>query len=548
MPQQQRQKQSLLSRQKQFPAESVAPPPSQAINTNTQKIQTGQTRLRTNATVTTARRGEIHGPDGEMNRQPLHPHKITREQSASAETVVEAPTPSNGSQNNQQTASMNAAESSVWIRWRLFGASDQAKESGSLRSLGTQSSAVSSDHTAAKLKQEHDVYRFETSLQPLVPPLSLATSKAASPNGKESCCDPKRTATEMVTPAGSTVIVDHKGISREKAGVYKKKGILLQMAYYVDNEHRPFIGQCGIVRSHAGKVRLCTANHNVMNNCDKLLIFANAHVILDGSRIAPGDLGRRVIFKKENLEETETEDKHFLLRKYSPLRQRIKWKYGWDITISPLELKPLRETQPRPDARPQHSTLHEKLHRKLKAFRRRRQRKAVQRRTPKSDMKRVAEDLDELIFDTVGPNVEFRKGQKIAIVVVSANMKETATPHTAASFVKLNQDQCNTIYGQPGTVAIYTGEITYVGMYHIEHNINTYDGCSGAIIFLLDTDDQLATVNQEDRGKAIAVHVGYGGELLHSNIGFKINKGTSAPWWYRLQLPQLWCFGEMKKL
>jgi hypothetical protein len=97
-------------------------------------------------------------------------------------------------------------------------------------------------------------------------------------------------------------------------------------------------------------------------------------------------------------------------------------------------------------------------------------------------------------------------------------------------------------------VAIYTGEITYVGMYHIEHNINTYDGCSGAIIFLLDTDDQLATVNQEDRGKAIAVHVGYGGELLHSNIGFKINKGTSAPWWYRLQLPQLWCFGEMKKL
>jgi hypothetical protein len=54
---------------------------------------------------------------------------------------------------------------------------------------------------------------------------------------------------------------------------------------------------------------------------------------------------------------------------------------------------------------------------------------------------------------------------------------------------------------------VYTGEITYSGEYHIEYDLNSFEGCSGAVVFLLDK-GQPESVTEADYGKAIAVHSG----------------------------------------
>lgn len=57
---------------------------------------------------------------------------------------------------------------------------------------------------------------------------------------------------------------------------------------------------------------------------------------------------------------------------------------------------------------------------------------------------------------------------------------------------------------------------------HIEHSINSYGGCSGAIIFLLDK-DQPHSIRQNNYGKAIAVHAGSSSTLQH-NLGLRLCK------------------------
>jgi hypothetical protein len=55
-----------------------------------------------------------------------------------------------------------------------------------------------------------------------------------------------------------------------------------------------------------------------------------------------------------------------------------------------------------------------------------------------------------------------------------------------------------------------TGQIPNVspGKEAFKHNINAFQGCAGAIIFLLDVDQEGHGVIEADYGKAIAVHVG----------------------------------------
>jgi V8-like Glu-specific endopeptidase len=67
--------------------------------------------------------------------------------------------------------------------------------------------------------------------------------------------------------------------------------------------------------------------------------------------------------------------------------------------------------------------------------------------------------------------------------------------------------------------------ISWSNWRHLEYNINTFAGCSGATVFLLDK-KQLSLVQPNDYGKAIAVHAGYK-RALRSNIGLKI-AGASA--------------------
>jgi hypothetical protein len=53
------------------------------------------------------------------------------------------------------------------------------------------------------------------------------------------------------------------------------------------------------------------------------------------------------------------------------------------------------------------------------------------------------------------------------------------------------------------------------------HDINTYKGCSGAIVFLLDKEQPETSVTSNDHGKAIAVHGG-GNVMSQRNYGYTL--------------------------
>ena len=75
-----------------------------------------------------------------------------------------------------------------------------------------------------------------------------------------------------------------------------------------------------------------------------------------------------------------------------------------------------------------------------------------------------------------------------------------------------DNDALHEKYGYAENYNVYTGEILFVGEDHFEHNINCFQGCSGAIVFLLEGDHA---------GKAVGVHVGSPASR-ESNLAFKI--------------------------
>lgn len=79
---------------------------------------------------------------------------------------------------------------------------------------------------------------------------------------------------------------------------------------------------------------------------------------------------------------------------------------------------------------------------------------------------------------------QLKQRQKVAIAVFrdfDIEAADTGDP-------LLTQDAIKRIYGEKMRVNIYTGEITRVCEVGrcLEHDINTFAGCSGAIVFLLD--------------------------------------------------------------
>eukprot|EP00980_Cylindrotheca_fusiformis_P010834 scaffold2447_cov110-Cylindrotheca_fusiformis.AAC.16 len=115
-------------------------------------------------------------------------------------------------------------------------------------------------------------------------------------------------------------------------------------------------------------------------------------------------------------------------------------------------------------------------------------------------------------------------GQKIGMVVYR-NFE--VTPEDAGmSRNSITAEELRQVFGRENRVNIYTGQITKVSPNQkaFEHNINTFRGCSGAVIFLLDVDQEGCGVIESDYGKAIAVHVG--GDRLSDgtivNFAFKI--------------------------
>lgn len=120
-----------------------------------------------------------------------------------------------------------------------------------------------------------------------------------------------------------------------------------------------------------------------------------------------------------------------------------------------------------------------------------------------------------LLFEKVPGEFRLRLGQNIAIAVYRTfdiSYEDAAAPS--------NTDM-DKIYGKKGGVSIYTGKVQRLSDNGktFEHDINTFRGCSGAIIFLLDV--QADQTDQDYCGMAVGIHVG-GLPSCDMNLGFTI--------------------------
>jgi hypothetical protein len=270
-------------------------------------------------------------------------------------------------------------------------------------------------------------------------------------------------------------------------------------------------GQAGIVW-HDGGARMYTARQNVSlffkNPCGYTLVRSRAK--LNGS-----DCLSRVFFAQEN----------FFEKVARPLQlcESSQWRKGWDVTTAPLELpQDLLDDYPCP-------SLRNRLRANISLLSLRRKRN--------TNLGRTSTDLREMMFENAPADFKFEEGQRIGIIVSSVGLEKAATPrNTELDNFNFNQDQVDAIYGTSNSVKLYTGKIKHVGPNYIGHDINGHGGVSGSIIFLLKCSDQLVSVPQEHYGKGIAVHVG--NNNLRGGIGLLITMRASAPWRYRLRLPQ----------
>ena len=116
------------------------------------------------------------------------------------------------------------------------------------------------------------------------------------------------------------------------------------------------------------------------------------------------------------------------------------------------------------------------------------------------------------LFEKVPSSFELRVGHKVGIAVYRT-FDITYADAKAPSNVALED-----FYGQKLQACIYTGEVTEISASRKTfcHNINTFEGCSGAVVFLLDRNQEVGL--EAFHGMAVGVHVG--GLDLTNNIAF----------------------------
>jgi len=102
-------------------------------------------------------------------------------------------------------------------------------------------------------------------------------------------------------------------------------------------------------------------------------------------------------------------------------------------------------------------------------------------RTPPDVMKR------EHCFSMVRKDFKIGKGQRVGIAVCMPP-DEALCPSLRKAYPHLQEETLRGIFGRAKDrkANIYAGEIQYVGERHIEYDLNSFEGCSGAIVFLLD--------------------------------------------------------------
>lgn len=133
-----------------------------------------------------------------------------------------------------------------------------------------------------------------------------------------------------------------------------------------------------------------------------------------------------------------------------------------------------------------------------------------------------------LSFQTVRKDFEFQVGQKIGMAIYRTF--EVMAADVGLPSNVLSPGELRLIFGQEDRTNVYTGQIMKIApdKQVFEHNINSFGGCAGAVIFLLDL-EQHEGVSEGDYGKAIAIHVG-GQQLADgtiANFAFKIKFDSS---------------------
>jgi hypothetical protein len=122
-------------------------------------------------------------------------------------------------------------------------------------------------------------------------------------------------------------------------------------------------------------------------------------------------------------------------------------------------------------------------------------------------------------FEMVAADFQYEEHQKVGFAIFNPFKVTGSNCQRAGDHQDVPEDELEQLFGPAGSVTIYTGEITYVGDDHIEYSINSFKGCSGAIVFLLNY-GQPESLNRSYYGKAIAVHAGFKADL-GTNLGFK---------------------------
>ena len=121
------------------------------------------------------------------------------------------------------------------------------------------------------------------------------------------------------------------------------------------------------------------------------------------------------------------------------------------------------------------------------------------------------------LFEAAPDGFVLRVGHRVGIVVY----RTFDITHEDAGIMGSTSVHLEMVYGPKEQPCIYTGNVTEISGNGKTfcHDINTFAGCSGAVVFLLDVQlDHISDVSSDLYGKAVGVHVG--GLDVNNNIGF----------------------------
>jgi hypothetical protein len=121
--------------------------------------------------------------------------------------------------------------------------------------------------------------------------------------------------------------------------------------------------------------------------------------------------------------------------------------------------------------------------------------------------------VNEVVSDEFVYNI----GMKIGMAVYSRSGPSPKEGMDGTSpLAGLNGVAIQSILGSANECVIFTGQISYVGEHDVEYDMNSFSGCSGAAIVLLES-------GHPECGKVLAVHSGHK-PVLKTNLGMKVAK------------------------